>query len=69
MLKLTCQGHRITGDMEDRLRYHMQERDARKWWEIKLRVPQLYTGRVDWKVYEENRKKTPKWMNTRCDQG
>ena len=41
----------------------MQEADARKWWTIKLRVPSIYTRRIDWLVYEAYRTQTPKWLN------
>ena len=64
MWKLSCHGHRISGDTENRLRYHMQEIDIRNWWTIKLRVPSTSLDRIDWGVYEAYRLKTPKWLNT-----
>ena len=64
MWLLTCLGHRITGNMEHRLRYYMQETDSRLWWMRKVEFPEEYQDKISWPVYHGYRHTTPKWRNT-----
>ena len=64
MWHLTCAGKRITGNMESRLRYIMQEIDSKPWWSKKLGVPDEYHHQLSWPVYYGYRKTAPKWLNT-----
>ena len=64
MWHFTCAGQGITGDMENRLRYDIQELDATLWWSTKLRIPEEYHHQLSWKVYQWwYRKSTPRWLH------
>ena len=60
---LTCQGRRIAGDVEAKLRHLMQDAQAIKWWKERLQIqPQQY-NKINWTVYKEYRTRTPTWLN------
>ena len=60
---LTCQGKRIAGAVETKLRYLMQDSQAHKWWRNRfLLLPQTF-HKINWKVYTEYRERTPKWLH------
>ena len=61
--KLDCNGQRICGDTETRLRKLMQEKESRLWCEKKVKIPDDLSKEVDWFVYSEFRDRTPKWLN------
>ena len=64
MWKLTCEGQHITGDIEQRLRYFMQETVSKQWWTQTLRIPSGSENQISWEVYYAYRKTTPLWLNT-----
>jgi hypothetical protein len=59
-----CQGQLITGNVEARLRYVMQEEKAKEWWVKKLKIVEAVQNNISWDVNEGFRNLTPQWRNT-----
>ena len=60
---LMCRGEPIAGDCESRLRYLIHERDAREWWNQRMRVSDV-VDLLDMEVLDMYRKTTPRWRKT-----
>jgi hypothetical protein len=58
-----CDGQKVTGNVEQRLRLLMQQEESKRWWMKKLRIDDHYVDRIAWDVYEGYRTSTPKWKN------
>ena len=57
---ISCNGERINGVLEERLRELTQEREALNWWFTKLSIPPSNFQDIDTVVYKKFRKDTPR---------